>query len=319
MEKDDVTEELAAEVKRYREDGLDVRSISEVMDISMQSVTKIINSDVYREVETGTGDRARADVQHPSSRKNLVPVGKVIDTRPMELELGKRGKYWIREAYCGDPECSCESVRLSFFKHGEKTPVFDGYLNVKDFEFTSESLHSIGEEAKAVIKEFFKDLTDSRKKVMIARFKLAKGTDEDPSEYIDFSSLRFGRCLLYREVFRVETPEVFKVEHKGKGFVIHDQYCFNPACHCNSAILCVFESETSEDPVEQMFAIRVELDGGYEIMERECEKNTVVNFFDDVIRNNEELFTVLRRRYGEMKDLGREVLKQRGERRPNTS
>ncbi|KXA89885.1 hypothetical protein AKJ39_02995 [candidate division MSBL1 archaeon SCGC-AAA259J03] len=309
-----MTEGLAAEVKRYREkDGLDVRSISKLMDISMQDVTKIINSDVYKEVRTGSGDRARAGARHLSSRKNLIPVEKIIDTPPMELELGKRGKYWVHELYCGDSECSCESVRLLFLKHGEKTPVFDGYLNVNDFEFASESLHSIGEDAQAVIKEFFKDLSDSRKRVMLARFKLAKGTEEDPSEYIDFSSLRFGRCLPYKDVFRVETPEVFKVEHKGRGFVIHDQYCFNPACHCNSAILCVFESGTSEDLVEQMFAIRVGLDGGYEIKARECEENTVINFFDDVIKNNKELFTVLRERYGKMKDLGREVQKQRME------
>ncbi|KXA97908.1 hypothetical protein AKJ39_02870 [candidate division MSBL1 archaeon SCGC-AAA259J03] len=312
MRREDVTEELAAEVKRYREnEGLEVRSISDIMDISMQDVTKIINSDIYKKVKARLGDRTQANARHLASKGNLVPIEEIINTEPMELELGEREKYWIREIYCEDSECPCESVRLLFFRHGKKSPVFDGYLNVKNFEFAPESLHSIGEEPQAVKKEFFKNLTESRKRVMLARFKLAKGTGEDPSEYIDFSSLKFGRCLLYKGVFRGEDPEVFKVEHKGKAYAIHDRYCFNPACRCNSAILSVFELEASEDPLEQTFAIQVGLNGGYELRGRECEESTVADFFDDVIRGNEELFTVLNERYDKMKDLGREVLEQR--------
>ncbi|KXA89671.1 hypothetical protein AKJ61_02410 [candidate division MSBL1 archaeon SCGC-AAA259B11] len=64
MEKDEVTEELAAEVKRYREnEGLDVRSISEIMEISMQDVTKIINSDVYKGAEVEPADQPKVTVE----------------------------------------------------------------------------------------------------------------------------------------------------------------------------------------------------------------------------------------------------------------
>ncbi|KXB01900.1 hypothetical protein AKJ44_01920 [candidate division MSBL1 archaeon SCGC-AAA261F17] len=51
MKRKDVTKELASEVKYYREEvGLNVRTVSKFMNISMQDVTKIINSKVYKEV-----------------------------------------------------------------------------------------------------------------------------------------------------------------------------------------------------------------------------------------------------------------------------
>ncbi|KXA96307.1 hypothetical protein AKJ38_03515 [candidate division MSBL1 archaeon SCGC-AAA259I14] len=106
-------------------------------------------------------------------------------------------------------------------------------------------------------------------------------------------------------------PDVLRVEYKGQDYVIYDHYCCDPACRCNTAILNVFELKHSEDPSKEVFTIRVGLDGGYEIEERECEKSMVADFFGSEIRGNEKLFTFLRYRYDKMKNFGREVQKQR--------
>lgn len=61
MVEKEVSEELVAEVKHYREqEGLGVREVSEATDLSMQEVTKIINSDAYKEAEIQVADQPEA-------------------------------------------------------------------------------------------------------------------------------------------------------------------------------------------------------------------------------------------------------------------
>ncbi|KXA93045.1 hypothetical protein AKJ65_06745 [candidate division MSBL1 archaeon SCGC-AAA259E19] len=144
MEKDEVTEELAAEVKHYWEnEGLEVRSISEIMEISMQDVTKIINSDVYKKVVTRPADRSRPEARPSTGNKDLVPFEEVITADPMEFEIEGRGKYWVHEIYCEDPECSCPGAKLVFFKSDEGGKVFTGGFSMDNFEFVSESMRSV--------------------------------------------------------------------------------------------------------------------------------------------------------------------------------
>lgn len=82
MEKEDVTMELATEVKHYREnEGLDVRSVSEVMGISMQDVTKIINSDIYQVVRAEPANNPAVIVEEgiPDSEFSEKRLEEVLD------------------------------------------------------------------------------------------------------------------------------------------------------------------------------------------------------------------------------------------------
>lgn len=97
MEREDITEELAKEVKYYREKaGLEVRRVSEVMDISMQDVTNIINSEIYREVTA----------EEPSEREERWRMEEVKDlsTRQIVQKLRHFGVDFEEKQFLKDVE-----------------------------------------------------------------------------------------------------------------------------------------------------------------------------------------------------------------------
>lgn len=255
------------------------------------------------------------NVQMPTQKISLVSISDIIDSQPIEIDLGEVGKYRVLEIYCGNPECPCESVRLWFMKRGEKTPFFEAYLKVRDFVLDPEfPLSTEAEKHREIIDEFFKNLSEVQKRRIVARYKLAKGIGGgDPTKHVDFSSLELGKCLSYEDIFGREDSDVFEVAHKSKHYFISDQYCFNPLCQCNSAILSVIELDFQKDLLEPIFAINVRFDGRYEIEDIRCPESEVDEFFNDTIKGNKRLFSVLKKRYSMMKDLGRKILRQRWE------
>jgi len=249
-------------------------------------------------------------IQPSAQKANLIPIRELIDSQPMELDLREGEKYRVLEVYCANPDCKCGGVRLCFFKEGNNVVAFEAYLRIKDFTLDPEFLPpEKAEEHRAVIDEFFRKLTDAQKRRVVCRYMLAKGIG-DPTDYIDFSALEFGECLSYEAVFGEEDDEVLTIERGGKHYFFHDQYCFNPSCRCNSVILEVFMA-SSEEVQEPLFVIDLDFCGEYEIKERKCTEGEVDEFFNDAIRGNERLFSVLKKRYGRMKGLGKMIQKQR--------
>jgi hypothetical protein len=50
-----------------------------------------------------------------------------------------------------------------------------------------------------------------------------------------------GASVGYEEVFGEKDNEVFRFSYNNRGYFVDDQYCMNPKCKCNDAILTIFE------------------------------------------------------------------------------
>lgn len=124
-----------------------------------------------------------------------------------------------------------------------------------------------------------------------------------------------GLTVGYVEIFGDKDSDKFFFNFNDKDYLVDDQYCMNPKCKCNEAILTFFEIKSHLNVQNVSFIIKLGLKGnGYQVIEQggfsKKELEDIVDFF---IKNRRETVKLLSNRYQEMKEKGKEILSKNKE------
>lgn len=129
------------------------------------------------------------------------------------------------------------------------------------------------------------------------------------------SDILSGDTFSYYKIFGDRKGLVLKTEVNDKNYYIYDQYCMNPSCNCDDVILIYTESKNKDSE----FAIRLSLKKKkYEILDiYGISRRQVDELVKDSLEDSGEAIDLLKKRYKEMKEAGKAVLK--GEKEKNGS
>lgn len=121
-----------------------------------------------------------------------------------------------------------------------------------------------------------------------------------------------GSLVRYSEIFGSKDTDKFSFEFgQTERYIIDDQYCSNPKCLCNEAVLTFFRIDTSKTTQEPEFISRMSLKNfKYEIEQRNCNISRVADIIKYVQHSRLEIFGIIKNRYSEMKNAGREIIKK---------
>lgn len=227
----------------------------------------------------------------------------------------------VHEEYCVNPGCSCTDAILRFIELTEDgEPVNDLFLLRLDMiTWTITEKQVLNETIKAdkMIEEFEGDL-DQLKDKLLAHYKRAK--DYGKKNYIDYvpdSTVKMildGNIVTYSEIFGGHDLEKFSFElNETEKWFIDDQYCSNPKCPCNEAVLSFFKIDVSKRTQEPEFAVRMNIYNykyGVEFSENEADQiSEIIQFLQ---KNKPEVFSILKSRYNEVKSASKAIIKKFG-------
>lgn len=232
---------------------------------------------------------------------------------------GMNSKILVNESYCVNPACSCTDVVLSFIELAD-----DGYLmnewftirlDMNSWKVTDKKKVSKKIGIDEMIKEFMNDIDKLKDKLLIHAMKAKEYGRKHYLEYIYDSNVKMlldGEMVAYAEIFGSLDFDLLSFElTMGEKWFIDDQYCSNPKCQCNDAVLSFIKIDDSVKTQKPEFAVRMNLkDFKYVIEYNQCgtEKiNEIIKYLRD---KKPELFAVLRRRYQEIKVASKEVIKK---------
>jgi hypothetical protein len=224
----------------------------------------------------------------------------------------------VIDLYCVNPQCDCTEISLHFVELDTNNSLKDSLgtarLNINNWELTDINIINKTSITRKVIAEFCRELDQETKALFLERFAESKAFSKtnlpDP---VDDLALENGSCFGYVEVYGEKDIEKFSFKYKDKSYFVDDQYCTEPNCTCNEAILTFFEIVPGRKTQEAEFAIRLDLSKGayQEEFNASVNKNTMIEIFDCFKNHFNNDFSLLRTRYLQMKEFG----KKRGQRR----
>ena len=90
-----------------------------------------------------------------------------------------------------------------------------------------------------------------------------------------------------------------------------DQYCSNPKCLCNEAMLTFYKIDDSKETQEAEFAVRMNLNNfKYDVEFNENEQNRISEIIKSLHNSELEVFGILKRRYKEVKSASKAIIKK---------
>ncbi len=130
-------------------------------------------------------------------------------------------------------------------------------------------------------------------------------------KFMKRSDILSGDTFSYYEVFGDRKGLVLRTEADDEKYYIYDQYCMNPGCNCDDVILIYRESKKNDSK----FAIRLSLKKKkYEILDiNGISRKQADEIVKDSLEDSGEAMELLKKRYKEMKEAGRSVLKEEQE------
>ncbi len=224
--------------------------------------------------------------------------------------------------YCGNPECECEDISLACFGKDaagwSTVPLFMFHYNLasdalgkvqKEGEVDNETMRGLMDTFKAWV-------TDGGKPRLRARMAEVKAaTKNDPTLYIDLTDHDMENCLHYSELFHgKEVGEELRFMLGPNEFVVVDQYCIDPLCQCNHAILEFFQLQKGIRKTRPILAVDYGFDGSYNFLIRECPKYLGKELLREAIRQIPQFTEILAKRYERMKKVGVKTIGQKVER-----
>lgn len=225
----------------------------------------------------------------------------------------------VSEHYCVTPGCSCADARLTFSELSEDGRRLDDWFSITldtcTWKVMERKTLSKKINADKLIEDFIENIEELKAKI-ISHF--AKAKEYGVRHYLDYvpediaDLILDGKTVGYSQIFGNKDMDKFCFEFgENEKYIIEDQYCSNPKCQCNEAVLAFFRLDASEAPQECEFAIIMSLKGyKYKIEERNCDADKIKNIIDYIQNNRPEILDILKSRYDEMKSVGREILKK---------
>lgn len=244
----------------------------------------------------------------PQGKQNLLMI-ELPDAKPVALV----------DYYCTNPGCDCKDVLLELcdFTPSQK---FDNtveeaslkrlasfYVNTQDWTLHGMEMLVKNRPIEPYLRDFSKSLTKDARVLLRRRLQEAKAYARDGAPNLPALAYQPGQCVPFVEIYPEHTPNQFQFQHMGTQYLVDDQYCIDPACTCNEAVL-TYVSLTHDDGVNShRFVLRLSLATGTYTVEQANgysteEMRQIHNAYMAHIHRNLGLF---RRRYAKMKAYGR--------------
>lgn len=216
------------------------------------------------------------------------------------------------DLYCTEPECTCQDVQIELFAK----PSDEQFTNEKQLasfrmdtvtgDVIDVQLHDEQGQGAAFVEEFKHGMTPKILTMFQGRLREAK--EHGRKNHVpSLENLRYvtGECVGYAEIYPSATAESETFVYLGKEYFVDDQYCIDPSCHCNEALLTYVELEDSTNETNR-FVIRLSLQNANYSVE------TYGNATDDEVRDIHRAYmkhthkdlSLFRRHYAKMKEFG---------------
>jgi len=221
----------------------------------------------------------------------------------------------IRDLYCFNPDCNCADVTLEFIEYDEtaklKGRLFSFSLNTKTWKISNAKIENKALPCKEMLNEFKNCMTNELKDLYRERVAIAKESGEQNRMKQFDGEIMDGSCLGYAEVFGEEEIEKFCFDYNGAQYFVDDQYCVNPDCDCNEAILTFVRLMPGRRKQEPYFVARMPFKGSFQL---EYPGNIPTAEVEALVKRFKESqgkdLWLLKKRYARMKQFGREQMKR---------
>ena len=238
----------------------------------------------------------------------------------------------VHEEYCVNPGCSCTDALLRFIELSDDgaavNDLFILRLDITTWEVTEKKVINKTIKAEKMIEEFVVDI-DQLKEKLLSHYVRAK--EYGKKNYIDYISegmvkmILDGKMVSYSEIFGgYDLFDKFSFKfNETEMWFFEDQYCSNPKCLCNEAMLTFYKIDDSKETQEAEFAVRMNLNNfKYDVEFNENEQNQIAEIIKSLHNSQPEVFGILKRRYKEVKNASKAIikkfsLKEKKEEQPN--
>ena len=238
----------------------------------------------------------------------------------------------VHEEYCVNPGCSCTDALLRFIELSDDglavNDLFILRLDINTWEVTEKKVLNKTIKAEKMIEEFVVDI-DQLKEKLLSHYVSAK--EYGKKNYIDYISdgtvklFLDGKMVSYSEIFGgYDLFDKFSFKfNETEMWFFEDQYCSNPKCLCNEAMLTFYKIDDSKETQEAEFAVRMNLNNfKYDVEFNENEQNQISEIIKSLHNSQPEVFGILKRRYKEVKNASKAIikkfsLKEKKEEQPN--
>jgi len=240
--------------------------------------------------------------------------------------------FLVLKYVCEDPQCTCNSLLLEFTEINE-----DGHLIARpilfSISFNVSTWKEYGKPERRKVPQHFADLfmenlTDDLKRQLtsVDDSRGRKNTLRSPSFKMSADEIKGGMIVPYREVFgeldHTEPGKAqfeFSFQYQGTNYFVEDLYCMNPECDCATAHLNFFQYEPEKAKAHQIFICNFSFEGKLEIetvipplTEQEAAK-----LFESWKQEEPDLLELVKERYQQIKDAGRQLLKESKKKKPS--
>ena len=216
----------------------------------------------------------------------------------------------IVDKYCTVPDCNCATIRLEFNEVNESGSflgkLFSLSLDTETWEVSELQCENVNVDCEGLLKEFVAGLDASLKETFRTRAKLAKKSGNgEVLDWLDDEKVTAGLCFSYAQVYGERDAQAFIFEYKDREYFVDDQYCSNPKCKCNEAILSFINIISDRDKLEPQFVLRVSLaTGDYEIEFCNAIDQAEIQQVYARYREHVRGLGLLKSRYAKMKEFG---------------
>ncbi len=257
---------------------------------------------------------------------SVLPYAKILNDEE-EIDYivikfnGFNSNILVHEAYCVNPGCNCADAILTFIELSEDgEPQNDWFLirlDMHTWKVTEKKVFNKKIKSDIMLKEFLENI-DELKEKLLSHFVRAK--EYGKKHYLDYVSdstvkmILDGNVMAYSEIFGSCDIDKFSFEFKEtEKWFFDDQYCTNPKCLCNEAVLTFFKIDDSKKTQEPEFAVRMNINNfKYDVEFNKCGTtgiSEVIKFLHD---SRPEIFGILKRRYNEVKSASSKIIKKFG-------
>lgn len=162
----------------------------------------------------------------------------------------------IHESYCVNPHCDCRRVHLDLIPASSRAikPVcFQINFDTKQIDWP-EGMR-VSEGCKAVAEEFCRDVYENLKPEFRKHYHEAKKFGTKLCNLLNSCySFETKAMVVYCDIF--PGPAFWSFSYGKKTFIVVDQYCAQPECHCQDVVLTFYVAK--KDASKILFAVRLE-------------------------------------------------------------
>jgi len=235
--------------------------------------------------------------------------------------------FLVKDAYCDNPDCTCNAVFLTFTEVAEsdcslRNPLsFTVRVDLESWREREPPERS--PEVSAWIREFLDQCPPARRAEFKASYEEGRRIAKRRAEYmLDADEVLEGALVSYANILSEQKPlsaagsaYTFDFLHQGREYLVEDRYCPNPHCDCQEVHLEFFEVVSSRDGkqpkvgIYQRFLGRVTFAGQWTVVERMkyrlADANAVLSAW---CKECHDHLKTLKDRYREVKEIGQRSL-----------